>query len=625
MFSPAWLGRYCLAAMVLLAAIDIAAAQPKRILMLHSFGPHFGPWNAISARLREELRMHSPLPIDIYENSLHGERFGEPQAERPFLNYLNGLFQDRNLDLIVVIGAPAARFVLRNRPEFFHSIPMLIAAADERTFSADQLTANDTTVPVTIDPSVLMDNILQILPETTDIAVAIGDSPLERFWLTEMQRSFQRFETRVTFHWLNKLRAEDMVKRVLALPPRSAIYYATVRVDASGEPQEEDRVLGRLLTAGRSPVFTYIDTEFGRGVVGGPMLSSQQIAQQTAAVVARILGGESPAKIKTSALEASAPKYDWRELQRWKISETLLPPGSVVQFRQPTIWQSYRWQILLLTAAILVQAAMIMVLLYEHRRRRVAEVTARSSMSELMHMNRIATAGELSASIAHEVNQPLTGISARASAAARWLAKEPPDIEKVRNMLREIIAATDRAAEVVSSVRAMFKKDTKERSAIDINNLIRNVLEIVRVELQKNGVELQTMLDEGLPRVECDPVQLQQVILNLVMNAMEAMQTVEPRLLRIESKSAPPQTVRVLVQDTGKGVDPMHLDRIFRPLVTTKERGMGMGLSICRSIIESHYGRIWVEAAAPRGAIFQFELPVKADTESGTLRQSRLH
>jgi signal transduction histidine kinase len=615
MLSRIWLGRIGLAALVLLAAMDIAAAQPKRVLMLHSFGPHFGPWNAISARLREELRKQSPTPIDLYENALQGERSGEPQGERRFLDYLNGLFQDRNLDLIVVIGAPAARFVLRNRPEFFHSIPVLIAAADERTLSPDQLTANDATVPVKIDPSMLVDNILQILPETTDIAVAIGDSPLERFWLAEIQRSFQRFGTRVTFHWFNKLTADEMVKQALTLPPRSAIYYATVRVDASGEPQEEDRVLGRLLETGRSPIFTYIDTDFGRGIVGGPMLSSQQIAQQAAAVAVRVLGGESPATIKTPPLGETAPRYDWRELRRWKISETSLPPGSIVEFRQPTVWETYRWQILLLSAAILVQAAMIMVLLYEHRRRRVAEETARSSMSELMQMNRIATAGELSASIAHEVNQPLTGISARASAAVRWLAKDPPDIEKVRNMLREIVNASDRAANVVSSVRSMFKKDSMERSAVDINKLIRTILEIVRVELQKNGVELQTALSEGLPTVECDPVQLQQVILNLVVNAVEAMQTVQPRLLRIESRLIPPHTVRVLVQDTGKGVDPLHLDRIFRPLVTTKERGMGMGLSICHSIIQSHGGRIWVEAAAPRGAIFQFELPTKADAE----------
>ena len=609
---------------MLLAAIDIAAAQPKRIHVLHSFGPNFGPWNAISAKLREELRKQSPAPIDLYENSLQAERSGDPPGERRLLAYLNGLFEDRNPDLIIVIGAPAARFVLRNRTEFFRSVPLLIAAVDERALSDSQLTAMDTILAVKVDPSQVIDNILQILPETTDIAVAMGDSPVERFWLAEIQRAFARFSTRVTFHWLEKLSAEEMVKRALTLPPRSAIYYATVRVDANGEPQEEDRVLLRLVEAGRSPVFTFMDTYFGRGIVGGPMLPTQQIAQQAAAVAVRMLAGEPPANIKTAAVGASAPKYDWRELQRWKISEALLPPDSVVQFRQPTIWQNYRWQILLLTAAILVQAAMIMVLLYEHRRRRVAEIAARTSMSELMHMNRIATAGELSASIAHEVNQPLTGISARASAAARWLAKEPPDIEKVRNMLREIINASDRAAEVVGSVRAMFKKDSKERPSIDINKLIRTVLEIVRVELQKNGVELQTALDEGLPRVECDPVQLQQVILNLVMNAIEAMQTVEPRLLRIESKLIAPQSVRVLVQDTGKGVDPMQLDRIFRPLVTTKERGMGMGLSICRSIIESHHGRIWVEAAAPRGAIFQFELPVKADTEGMGLLPRRV-
>jgi signal transduction histidine kinase len=610
---------------MLLSAIGFAAAQPKRILLLHTFGPTFGPWNAISGRLREELRKQSPYPVDLYEASLQGERFADSPDQGPFLDYLRGLFQTRELDLMVALGAPAARLMLRYRSNLFPSKPLLVAAADERTFADGELTRNDAIVPVTIDPSVQLDDILRILPQTTDVAVAIGDSPLERFWLTELQRSFERFGTRVTFHWLNKLPSEDMVKRVLALPPHSAIFYATVRVDASGEPQEEDRVLSRLLEASRSPVFSYIDIDFGRGIVGGPMLSSQEIAQRAAATAVRLLGGEPPANIKVAALGATTPKYDWRELQRWRISEALLPPGSIVQFRQPTVWETYRWQIMLLSAAILVQAAMIMVLLYEHRRRRVAEIAARTSMSELMHMNRVATAGELSASIAHEVNQPLTGISARASAATRWLAKDPPDIEKVRALLRDIVGATDRAAEVVGSVRAMFKKETKERSSIDINKLIRTVLEIVHVELQRNGVEVQIVLSEALPHIECDPVQLQQVILNLVMNAVEAMQTVQPRILRVVSTANPSHTVRVSVQDTGNGVDPLHLDRIFRPLVTTKERGMGMGLSICRSIIESHHGRIWVEAATPRGAIFQFELPTKVEAESGLLRQSRNH
>jgi len=612
MVSKGCVARFCLATLLLLGAIEIAAAQPKRVLLMHSFGPTFGPWNAISARIREELRKQSPYPIDLYEASLQGERFTETPDQGPFLDYLRGLFEGRDLHLIVAMGAPAARFMLRYRSNLFPSKPLLIAGADERTFVNGELGVNDAAVTVTIDPSLQIEDILRIRPDTSDIAVAIGDSPLERFWLPELQRSFQRFSTRVTFHWLNKLSAEDMVKQALTLPPRSAIYYATVRVDASGEPQEEDRVLSRLIQASHSPVFTYIDSDFGHGIVGGPMLSSQTIAQQAAAVAVLMLRGEAPAKIKMAMIAAGTPKYDWRELQRWNISEALLPPGSTVLFRQPSAWETYRWQIALLAAAILVQATMILVLLYEHRRRRVAEVAARTSMSELMHLNRIATAGELSASIAHEVNQPLTGISARASAAARWLAKDPPDIEKVRNMLRDIIGASDRAAEVLTSVRAMFNKDSKERVAIDINKVIRLVLELVRVELQKNAVELQTALGD-LPTVECDPVQLQQVLLNLIMNAIEAMHDVQPRVLRIESKLVSSQNVRLRVQDSGPGVNPIQLDRVFRPLVTTKDRGMGMGLSICRSIIESHRGRIWVEAAVPRGAIFLFELPVKAE------------
>ena len=166
---------------------------------------------------------------------------------------------------------------------------------------------------------------------------------------------------------------------------------------------------------------------------------------------------------------------------------------------------------------------MITWLLLEHRRRQRAEVFARNTLSELTHMNRVATAGELSASLAHEVNQPLTGISARASAALRWLAVEKPDIEKTRAALTHIVNASHRASEIVTSVRAMFRKDSGERLPVSINELIPTVLALLRIESHKHGVEVVTQFDASLPRVECDRVQVQQVILNLVMNAIEAM------------------------------------------------------------------------------------------------------
>jgi signal transduction histidine kinase len=242
---------------------------------------------------------------------------------------------------------------------------------------------------------------------------------------------------------------------------------------------------------------------------------------------------------------------------------------------------------------------------------KVMERTAelQRTMAELAHMNRVATAGVLSASIAHEINQPLTGIVAHAGAARRRLASQEPDIEALRSSLEQIISAGRRAGEIIASLREMFKKETQARAPIDVNKLIFAVLDIVRYELQTHGVELRTELAGSLPTLEGDRVQLQQVILNLIMNAIEAMQSEEPRLLSIRSCVSKQRFIHVSVEDTGTGIDPSNHDHIFRPLFTTKERGMGVGLSICHSIIESHNGRIWVTRGIDRGSIFQFELP----------------
>jgi signal transduction histidine kinase len=254
---------------------------------------------------------------------------------------------------------------------------------------------------------------------------------------------------------------------------------------------------------------------------------------------------------------------------------------------------------------------------------KVMERTAelQRTMAELAHMNRLATAGVLLASIAHEINQPLTAIIMQASAGRQWLALKEPSMEKARDALDQIETDGIRAGEIITSLRGMFKKETQARNPIDINRLVLTVLAIVRPELQKHGVELRTELDESVPSLEGDRVKLQQVVLNLVMNAIEAMQTEAPRILSIRSCISKPNFVHVAVEDTGTGIDPSNHDHIFNPMFTTKERGMGIGLSICHSIIESHNGRIWVTRGNDKGSIFQFELP----TNVGRDDQARRH
>jgi signal transduction histidine kinase len=250
-------------------------------------------------------------------------------------------------------------------------------------------------------------------------------------------------------------------------------------------------------------------------------------------------------------------------------------------------------------------------LFYERRRRRDAEAVSREAIGKLAHMNRVVTAGELSASIAHEINQPLAAMVANANAGLRFLGRATPDLDEARDTLKRIVRDGHRAGQVIGSVRAMFKKDGGETSKIDLNEVIQDVLRPVRGELEAKGIVVQTGLTRPLPLVLGHGGQLQQVILNLVRNAAEAMDGVSgrPRMLRVESAIYDSDNVLVAVEDSGTGIDPNDLDRIFDSFFTTKSQGMGMGLSICRSIIESHGGRLSASTVVHRGSVFSMKLP----------------
>ena len=253
----------------------------------------------------------------------------------------------------------------------------------------------------------------------------------------------------------------------------------------------------------------------------------------------------------------------------------------------------------------------------EERRR--AEDALRKARIELERVMQMTAMGEMAASIAHEVNQPLGAIVSNGNAGLRWLAIAPPDIEEARAALKRIVADGHRASEVISGIRAMFKKEGQLTGPQDMSELVREVLTLVRGEVAGQGISVRTELSNALPQISVSRVQLQQVIANLVMNAVDAMSTVanRARVLRVKTgvnELKPNETMALLitVEDTGIGIDPNDFDRIFDPFYTTKSHGMGMGLSICRSIIEIHGGRLTVSRGEPNGAIFQVSLPTSS-------------
>ncbi|MGA7209164.1 MAG: PAS domain S-box protein [Pseudolabrys sp.] len=237
----------------------------------------------------------------------------------------------------------------------------------------------------------------------------------------------------------------------------------------------------------------------------------------------------------------------------------------------------------------------------------------RRGQEQIATLAREATVGQLSASIAHEIRQPLAGILASAQAALRWLEKA--NVEEVRENLNGIVSDGQRANDIIKNLRAMFKHDVQEKTLVDINGLVLWVIALLVSELQKHKIELRTQLDDRSPQVLGNQVQLEQVILNLVINAIESMSSLQTRVLRIKTEPSQSSTVHVSVEDTGAGIKPSDVTRLFQPMFTTKARGMGMGLSICKSIIENHDGRIWVSPGANGGSIFQFELPTIANKD----------
>jgi signal transduction histidine kinase len=349
------------------------AGEPKRVLLLHSFGREFAPYDAIAAAFRTSLAQDWGEPLAIYDASLDAGQASASDDPQPFLELLRHRFAGSSPDVVVTMGPPAAAFYLRNRDKAFPGTPLVIGAVDERIVRTLALRAEDAVVAGRQDLPRLVGNILQVLPDTTTIAVVAGDSPLERFWVGELKREFTPFANRVNFEWLNDLSLEQMRKRVAALPPHSAVLYTLFVTDAAGVPQERQAALASLVSVSTAPIFGIYESEIGKGVVGGPYRSQQRAGAMTATATLRALRGQAPAEPAIQVVGYEPPVYDSRELRRWGIDDAHLPAGSAVRFRPPSLWDQYRGWIVAALSIFVLQSMLLVALMWQRVRRRRAE------------------------------------------------------------------------------------------------------------------------------------------------------------------------------------------------------------------------------------------------------------
>ena len=382
-------------------------------------------------------------------------------------------------------------------------------------------------------------------------------------------------------------------------------------MDGAGAVYGDKDPLKRIYEVANSPIFSYDETYFNGQIVGGPMFSPDEGARPTAAVAIRMLGGEKGSNIKVPPIEFSTPKYDWRQLQRWNISESRLPPGSEILFREPTVWQQYWWEITLIAAIILLQAGLISALLNAHRRRRLAEVLSRQRTKELAHVNRFSTAGELTATIAHEINQPLSSVLTNAETAKLILKSSPPDVEELNSIVDDILRDNQRASDVIRKIRGVMRKAPFDPKKLDFNEVVNESVEFLSALGVGRKIKLKSLLAPVALPIIGDHIQLQQVITNLVVNAMDAMANTpsENRVVSIRT-SRVENLAQLSVSDRGPGIPEDKLNAVFEPFFTSKADGMGMGLSIAHTIVEAHHGLITVKNRDRGGASFRIRLPL---------------
>jgi signal transduction histidine kinase len=586
-------------------------ARPRSILVLDQSDLRGPFYYQIFSALRAVVTTDARSQTTLYAEDLDLSRFDGPAYEESLKRYLTEKYRDRPIGVIVAVGEATLKLVLRWRAELWPGIPVVFAMVDEIDYARLRLPPDVTGWIVKLG---LVDAIAAarvVVPKLKTIAF-VGDAwdhqVIFRNWKEEIATAAVGFNV---IEIIGVTMAE-IRKKVAALPDDSVIIYSAVYSDGEGTFYPPATALSLIAEKANRPIVVGAETFLAPGGIGGSVLVPAVIGADIARMALRILDGEPPSQIPpvTGGVRSI---FNWGQMQRWNVRESSLPADSEIRFREPGLWDKYRWQSITAIAIFLLQAGLIAVLLRERKKRHGAEIESRHRMSELAHVNRGATAGELSSSLAHELNQPLGSILTNTETAELILSGPSPDLNEVREILADIRRDDLRASEVIRRLRSFTKRTMFEPKDVDVNELMREVFDFLSVQASDRNVALYLKASPEPVRIKGDSIQLQQVIINLIVNSMDAMAAIpygKNVIGRAEMNGG--KSAVISISDSGPGIPPDKLAQVFDPFFTTKEQGMGIGLSIARSIILAHDGQIWAENQTEGGAVFHLSLPLSA-------------
>ena len=588
-----------------------AAEKEARVLMLYGLDPYLPPFLAMDKAMRERLAGETDRRVIFFSESLDSQRFAmetlEPELAALFKKKYNAL----RIDVVVAISRTALDFFERHAEQLWPGARVVYVGFLGYEFKPSALPPGASAVLSILDVAGTIDIARRLQLGARRIVVVSGVAEIDRRAEQQAREALAKLDERIPVEFLSGLPLPELEARVAAEPPDSVVIYLAQFRDRDGRPYEPHEVLRAVVKASRAPVYGAAETLLGLGAVAGSVASYETRGQLIGEQVRRALAGGPPDPSRTVLAAPNRCVADARALRRWSLDERRLPSGCEIRFKDVPIWRQYWWQIGLTLAIVVGQAMLIVALFSQRRRRRLAEQAELAQRAELARASRLAVAGELTGAIAHEINQPLGAILANADAGDLMLDSGTDRREELRAILADIRRDDLRASEVIRRLRDLLGKQKFERKQFDLNEVVSDLESIMRAEAQRRGVVLEIRRAPETLTIVGDPVQIQQVLINLVLNAMDAVadESEERRVVVVSVANGESGAV-LAVRDRGRGIAPEYRTKLFESFFTTKRDGMGIGLSITRTIVEAHGGRVWVESGPGEDTVFQVALPL---------------
>ena len=606
---------YLLAVAVLLVAQLALAAEAGQALVLYSNSRLGKGTVQFDSGLHQTVNANPGQPIQIFSEFLDEPEFGGDQYETTMATYLHDKYAARPLGAVLTLNDTALRFILRYRERLFPGVPIVYTGATRNwVHSLTTLPPDIVGVPVGFDFAGTVEQALKWHPRATHLVIVIGASKQDA-WEPMVRPEITPILGHVQAEYLIGLTLPALQKRLRELGSDSVVLTFGFFQDGDGRSYLLHDSAELVAAASSAPVYTPVESLMGTGVVGGRVLSYDQLGRQAGEILGRLFSGQ-PGWQRMPKSPASVLQIDWRQIKRWGIDPAQIPPDAVISNRPPTLWQAYRNAVLGALTVILLLSALIVSLLLERRRRRTAEIAVRNQHDALAHASRLAVAGELTAAIAHEINQPLGAAQTNADAAELILQAGDDRRKDLSRLLGRIRGDIMRASEVIKRLRTMLARHEARHQLLDLNVALSDVEVFLRPELKRRDIAFAFRPAAAPARILGDETQIQQVLINLIMNAMDASADapVERRtiVVQVESEAA---AYSISVRDQGSGFEAGDLPKLFNSFFSTKQTGMGLGLSIARRIVEAHGGTIQAENAPGGGAIFHVELPAQEMSE----------